>query len=70
MAGIDKAVLLCRAGRECSTRVHSSSTTSTLLAFLTMASPSTSRDIDVEAQPVDLQPHRATYNLAYYYPQG
>ena len=38
--------------------------------FLGMASPSTSLDRDVEAQRDDLQPHRASYHLARYYPSG
>jgi hypothetical protein len=38
--------------------------------FLTMASASTSLDRDVEAQRDVLQPHRASYHLARYYPLG
>ena len=40
-----------------------------LPSFLTMASPSMSRDIDLEAQPPVLQPHPATNYHACYYPQ-
>jgi hypothetical protein len=40
------------------------------VAFRTMASASTSRDPDVEAQRDALQPHRASHHLARYYPVG